>query len=37
VEDDRDIFTYWVSTEIGIGVPYAEEIADFKLGFLVHV
>jgi hypothetical protein len=37
VKDDRDIVTSWISSEIGMGVPYAEGIADFKLGFPVNV
>jgi hypothetical protein len=37
LEDARDIFTECISTEIGMGVPDAEEIADFKLGFPVNV
>jgi hypothetical protein len=37
LEDGRDIFTECMPTEIGMGVPYAEEITDFKLGFPVNV
>jgi hypothetical protein len=37
LEDGRDISRCCISTEIGMGVPYAEEITDFRLEFPVNV